>query len=63
MSRKVAARSRVRITFFSSEFLTILIQQTARNDLSDDQKLELREAFELFDADKTGSIDLHELKV
>jgi centrin-3 len=43
--------------------LTILIQQTARNDLSDDQKLELREAFELFDADKTGSIDLHELKV
>mmetsp|Transcript_15954 Transcript_15954/g.24041 ORF Transcript_15954/g.24041 Transcript_15954/m.24041 type:complete len:166 (-) Transcript_15954:151-648(-) len=32
-------------------------------ELSDDQKLELREAFELFDADKTGSIDLHELKV
>jgi Ca2+-binding EF-hand superfamily protein len=23
----------------------------------------LREAFELFDADKTGTIDLHELKV
>ena len=32
-------------------------------ELSEDQKQELREAFELFDADKTGSIDLHELKV
>mmetsp|Transcript_2549 Transcript_2549/g.2514 ORF Transcript_2549/g.2514 Transcript_2549/m.2514 type:complete len:164 (-) Transcript_2549:146-637(-) len=37
--------------------------RASRSDLSDDQKLELREAFELFDADKTGSIDLHELKV
>lgn len=37
--------------------------RVSRSDLSDDQKLELREAFELFDADKTGSIDLHELKV
>jgi len=32
-------------------------------ELSEDQKQELREAFELFDADKTGAIDLHELKV
>jgi Ca2+-binding EF-hand superfamily protein len=32
-------------------------------ELTEDQKQELREAFELFDADKTGSIDLHELKV
>ena len=31
--------------------------------MTQDQKQELREAFELFDADKTGSIDLHELKV
>jgi len=31
--------------------------------LSEDQKQELREAFDLFDADKTGTIDLHELKV
>jgi Ca2+-binding EF-hand superfamily protein len=35
----------------------------AKPELSQDQKQELREAFELFDADKTGSIDLHELKV
>lgn len=32
-------------------------------ELSEDQKQELKEAFELFDADKVGSIDLHELKV
>ena len=31
--------------------------------LSEDQKIELQEAFDLFDADKTGFIDLHELKV
>ena len=35
----------------------------ARSELSEDQKQELREAFDLFDSDKTGSIDLHELKV
>lgn len=35
----------------------------AKPELTEDQKQELREAFELFDADKTGSIDLHELKV
>ncbi len=35
----------------------------AKVDLSEDQKQELREAFELFDSDKTGTIDLHELKV
>mmetsp|Transcript_5898 Transcript_5898/g.5284 ORF Transcript_5898/g.5284 Transcript_5898/m.5284 type:complete len:163 (+) Transcript_5898:18-506(+) len=34
-----------------------------KTELSEDQKQELREAFELFDADKTGFIDLHELKV
>ena len=34
-----------------------------KSDLSADQKLELREAFELFDSDKSGAIDLHELKV
>ena len=32
-------------------------------DLSADQKQELRESFELFDAEKTGTIDIHELKV
>lgn len=34
-----------------------------RQDLSEDQKQEIKEAFELFDTDKDGSIDYHELKV
>lgn len=34
-----------------------------KSELSSDQKLELREAFELFDSEKSGAIDLHELKV
>lgn len=41
--------------------LCLIIQQ--RPELTEDQRQELREAFELFDANKTGSIDLHELKV
>lgn len=36
-------------------------QQTAA--LSDDQRAEIREAFELFDTDKDGMVDYHELKV
>ncbi|EGZ12827.1 hypothetical protein PHYSODRAFT_334681 [Phytophthora sojae] len=35
----------------------------AKQELPDEQKKELREAFELFDTDKVGSIDYHELKV
>ncbi len=31
--------------------------------LSDDQRQEIKEAFELFDTDKDGAIDYHELKV
>lgn len=33
------------------------------NDLTDEQKQEIKEAFELFDTDKDGAIDYHELKV
>lgn len=32
-------------------------------DLTDEQRQEIREAFELFDTDKDGAIDYHELKV
>uniref|UniRef100_A0A7S2GC78 EF-hand domain-containing protein n=1 Tax=Haptolina brevifila TaxID=156173 RepID=A0A7S2GC78_9EUKA len=35
----------------------------ARRALSDEQKQELREAFDLFDTEQTGQIDYHELKV
>lgn len=32
-------------------------------ELSEDQRQEIREAFDLFDTDKDGAIDYHELKV
>jgi centrin-3 len=32
-------------------------------ELSDDQKNEVKEAFDLFDTDKSGTIDYHELRV
>jgi len=34
-----------------------------RTDLTEEQKQEIKEAFDLFDTDKTGTIDYHELKV
>jgi len=34
-----------------------------RHDISEEQKEEIKEAFDLFDNDKTGKIDYHELKV
>ena len=34
-----------------------------RQDLSEEQKQEIKEAFDLFDTNKTGTIDYHELKV
>ena len=33
-----------------------------KRDLTEEQKQEIREAFELFDTDKDRSIDYHELK-
>ena len=34
-----------------------------RRELTDEQKQEIREAFDLFDSDKDRMIDYHELKV
>ena len=34
-----------------------------RPELSDEQKAEIKEAFELFDTDKDNALDYHELKV
>src|SRR5258707_14270869 len=34
-----------------------------RPELTDEQKQEIKEAFELFDTDKDGAVDYHELKV
>ncbi len=39
------------------------MKKRGRQELSDEQKQEIKEAFELFDTDKTGTIDYHELKV
>lgn len=38
-------------------------KRRARQELSEEQRQEIKEAFELFDTDKTGTIDYHELKV
>lgn len=35
----------------------------SRPELTDEQKTEIREAFDLFDADGSGNIDVKELKV
>src|ERR1700749_5318474 len=37
--------------------------QHSRPELTDEQKQEIKEAFELFDTDKDGCLDYHELKV
>ena len=38
-------------------------KRRVRQELSEEQRQEIKEAFELFDTDKTGTIDYHELKV
>ncbi len=61
MSKKVSKKVISIIhTFLSFNYCCL---KAAKPELSEDQKQELREAFELFDANKTGTIDLHELKV
>ena len=54
--------SKLNHSTFPSSMSTIAKRRGPR-ELSDDAMQELREAFDLFDSDKTGSIDLHELKV
>ena len=34
-----------------------------KRDLTDEERQEIREAFELFDTDKDGALDYHEFKV
>ncbi|KAJ1554044.1 Calcium-binding component of the spindle pole body (SPB) half-bridge [Nowakowskiella sp. JEL0078] len=38
-------------------------RSAARSDLTEEQKQEIKEAFELFDTDKDRALDYHELKV
>ena len=39
------------------------ISQRKAVELTEDQRLEIKEAFDIFDSDKSGSIDKHELRV
>ena len=41
----------------------ILNSAAPKNELTEEQKQEIREAFDLFDTDGSGSIDAKELKV
>jgi centrin-3 len=41
----------------------MLKSKKKRPELTEDQKQEIKEAFELFDTDKDGLLDYHELKV
>lgn len=38
-------------------------KRQARIELTEDQRLEIKEAFDVFDSDKSGTIDRHELRV
>ncbi|KAJ3333039.1 Calcium-binding component of the spindle pole body (SPB) half-bridge [Blyttiomyces sp. JEL0837] len=38
-------------------------RRQARPEITEEQKMEIKEAFELFDTDKDGCLDYHELKV
>ena len=51
------------VEFPTSKVASFIFLFAQPPELTEDQRQELREAFELFDADKKGSIDLHELKV
>ena len=38
-------------------------RKSRRPELSEDQKVDIKDAFDLFDDNKSGTIDYHELKV
>lgn len=50
-------------THRACSFAAAVAADGKRTDLSEEQKQEIKEAFDLFDTDKSGSIDYHELKV
>ena len=43
--------------------MAVTNKRKQRQELSEEQRQEIKEAFDLFDTDKTGTIDYHELKV
>ncbi len=49
--------------FCRTELVADKNKRKKRRELTEDQKHEIKEAFELFDTDKDKEIDYHELKV
>lgn len=43
--------------------MTATRRRQVRLELTEEQKAEIREAFEIFDMDKDGALDFHEFKV
>ena len=48
---------------YRAEFALDKNKKKKKRELADEQKQEIREAFDLFDTDKDRAIDYHELKV
>lgn len=51
------------LAFIRAEFALDKSKKKKKRELADEQKQEIREAFDLFDTDKDRAIDYHELKV
>lgn len=49
--------------YCSAEFALDKSKKKKKRELADEQKQEIKEAFDLFDTDKDRAIDYHELKV
>ena len=47
---------------FRAEFSVEKTKRKKRRELTEEQKQEIKDAFELFDTDKDKAIDYHELK-
>ena len=49
--------------FYRAEFALDKTKKKKKRELAEEQKQEIKEAFDLFDTDKDRAIDYHELKV
>ena len=59
----IASTTLVSLMYTSSAAHRAKRRPHSRPELSDEQKQEIKEAFELFDTDKDGCVDYYELKV
>lgn len=63
ITRPTHSRASSSATMYSTTASKVKRRTHTRPELSDEQKQEIKEAFELFDTDKDGCVDYHELKV